>query len=297
MPEILLYPFLACLVLAGIHCYLGIHVVMRGVIFVDLALAQIAAMGAAVGILAGCAPDSGGQYAFSLGFTVLGAAVFAIGRFRDQRVPQEAIIGIVYAVSTALAILILSQTSIEAEEIEHMLKGRLLFVQDGREIFTMLTIYAGVGLVHFLLRRPFFEISRSSEQRLSRAKVRLWDFVFYVSFGVVVTSSVNIAGVLLVFSFLVAPAVCAMMVFEGVLPRLFLGWAIGCAATVIGLWASLRWDAPPGVSIVTVFGAFVLVFSIIHALHRKIRAANPKGVEISPLNNERNPPTAAAHGR
>ncbi len=255
MLDILAAPFVACLILTGIHCYLGIHVVTRGVIFVDLALAQIAALGATVGTLFGFAPHTGATYAFALGFTFVGAATFALGRFRDRRVPQEAIIGTVYAVSSALAILVLSKLSIGKDEIEDMLVGRLLFV-DWIEVGKTLAIYSVIAIVHFALRRQFFAISKSVEDaRESGIRVRLLDFVFYMTFGMVVTSSVQMAGVLLVFSYLVVPAVCAMMFFRTIGRRLLAGWAIGVLASVGGLLASAMWDFPTGASVVGCFGA------------------------------------------
>ena len=272
MLELLLAPFAACLVLTGIHCYLGIHVVMRGVIFVDLALAQIAALGAAVGILLGFEAHSSLDYACSLGFTFLGAAIFAVGRFRDRRIPQEAIIGIVYAVSAAVAILILSKTAVDREEIENMLVGRLLFV-DWVEVAKTFAIYLGVGSLHYILRRRFFAISASPEQaHASGLSVRWWDFVFYMTFGLVVTSSVQMAGVLLVFSFLVVPAVCAMMFFTSVGRRLLAGWAFGLAASVVGLYGSARWDLPTGASVVAAFGAMLIACGVVYAFTSRLSA-------------------------
>lgn len=170
------------------------------------------------------------EIANRLTFTVGGAAVFSVGRFRDHRIPQEAIIGIAYAVSAATAILILSKSTFEQQEIEHMMVGRLLLV-DRAEVIKTLVIYAAIAAIHVAFRRPFFAISRSAKDAAAGGiRVRLWDFVFYVSFGIVVTSSVQIAGVLLVFSFLVVPAVCAMMFGDTVAARLLLGWPWDCWA-------------------------------------------------------------------
>lgn len=275
MWEILAAPFGACVVLTGIHCYLGIHVVMREVIFVDLALAQIAAMGAAVGTVFGLDPHAPAAYACSLGFTFLGAAVFAFGRFRDRRVPQEAIIGIVYAVSSAVAILVFSKIAIGRDEIEHMLVGRLLFV-DWPEVGRTLLIYVPVAGLHVLLRRRFFAISRSAaEAEAAGLNVRLWDFVFYLSFGLVVTCSVMMAGVLLVFSFLVIPAVCAMMFFRPITRRLPAGWGFGLLASVGGLWASARWDLPTGASVVAAFGFVLVCCALVYAARAVRRGAAP----------------------
>lgn len=271
MWELLAAPFAACIVLTGIHCYLGIHVVMREVIFVDLALAQIAALGAAAGTLFGFHPQTPQSYACSLGFTFFGAAVFAVGRFRDRRVPQEALIGIVYAVSSAVAILILSKIAIDRDEIENMLVGRLLFV-DWPEVGKTLLIYAAVGGIHFGLRRRFFAISTSVEQaRRQGLNITLWDLVFYMTFGLVVTSSVQMAGVLLVFSFLVVPAVCAMMYFESIGNRLLAGWGFGLLSSVAGLWASAHWDLPTGASVVAAFGVLLISCAIVYVVRNLIQ--------------------------
>ncbi len=271
MFEILASPFVACLVLTGILCYFGIHVIMREVIFVDLALAQIAAMGAAVGALLGFDPHSVPGYAAALGFTVLGAVIFTLGRFRDSRVPQEAIIGIVYAVSTAVALLIFSKIAVEQDEVKNMLVGRLLFV-DWPEVARTATICVVVGVLHFFLRHRFFTISKSFDHARDRGlNIYMWDFVFYATFGFVVTSSVQMAGVLLVFSFLIVPAVCAMMFFNATRARLFAGWTIGVLASAVGLTASALWDLPTGASIVAVFGVLFACCAAGYAVVRRTR--------------------------
>lgn len=274
MLEILAAPFVACLVLTGILCYFGIHVIMREVIFVDLALAQVAAMGAAVGALLGFDPHSAQAYACALGFTILGAAVFTVGRFRDARVPQEAIIGIVYAVSTAIALLIFSKIAVEQDEVKNMLVGRLLFV-DWPEVARAAAICAAVGLIHFVLRHRFFAISTSAKRaRSSGLNIYIWDFVFYATFGFVVTSSVQIAGVLLVFSFLIVPAACAMIFFSETRTRLLVGWVFGLAASTAGLAASAQWDLPTGASVVTAFGALFVGCAAAYGITRRRRERN-----------------------
>ncbi len=256
-------PFAACLILAGIHCYLGLHIVTRGVIFVDLALAQVAALGTTVALLFGFKLGSPHAYYFSLAFTFVGAAIFALGRFRDEKVPQEAIIGIVYAVCSATAILVLDRAPHGHEAIKAMLVGSILYVT-WPGIFKTFLIYAAVGLAHFLLRKRFLLISVNVNEAWERGlSVKWWDFVFYVTFGFVVTSSVQIAGVLLVFSYLVVPAVCAMLFADGILRRLMLGWAIGFIASVFGMLVSIKWDLPTGASIVSCFGAVLLACAVI----------------------------------
>lgn len=252
-------PFAVCLVLAGIHCYLGLHVVLRGVIFVDLALAQIAALGGAVALLAGHEPGSAAAFGYSLGFTFVGAAVFALGRFRDERIPQEALIGITYAVASAVAVLILDHSPHGQEEIKSMLLGSILFVA-WPEVIKTLLLYLGVGVLHFLLRKPFLQISTDATgARAAGRLIWLWDLIFYASFGLVVTSSVAIAGVLLVFTLLVVPAACAMLFFDRILPRLLAGWGLGFLGCAFGLYLSVAGDLPTGPAIVAVFGLLLAI--------------------------------------
>ena len=214
MPEqitILALPFLACLILTGIHVYLGIHVISRKVIFVDIALAQIAALGATVAFVLGANPKTERAYWFSLGFAVLAAAIFAVTRTRAERVPQEAIIGLTYAVASAAAILLADLSPHGAEHLKDLMAGSIVWVTPAQILKTGI-LYTIIGAFHFVFRERFLLISINPEEAYARGiRVRLWDFFFYLSFGVVITSSVQIAGVLLVFCYLVAPAVFAIM--------------------------------------------------------------------------------------
>lgn len=259
-------PFLMCLILTGIHAYLGMHVVERGVIFVDLALAQIAALGATIGFLLGYGLHSPADYGFSLSFTFIGAVLFAVTRFRKQKVPHEAIIGIVYAVSAAATILILSRAAGGSEEIKEVLVGNILLV-DWPEIWPTFLIYAFIGLVHWLCRKPLLLISSNPQAAFDKGMaVRWWDLLFYVTFGVVVTSSVKVAGVLLVFSFLVVPAVCAVLLTNKTSHRLWIGWLLGTLTSVVGMGASYFLDLPTGAAVVCVFGVLLAIVSGISAL-------------------------------
>jgi len=252
-------PFAVCLILTGIHCYLGLHIVTRGVIFVDLALAQIAAFGATLALLFGYELSSIQAYIFSLLFTFVGAGIFALGRFREKVVPQEAIIGIVYAVFSAAAILVLDRAPHGHEAMKAMLVGSILYV-NWPEVMKILLIYSAVGVFHFIFRKKFLLISQDADKaRRQGLSVALWDFIFYITFGFVVTSSVKVAGVLLVFSYLVVPAACAMLLTKGVLKRLVLGWIIGFLASIFGLFFSAKWDFPTGASVVTCFGLALII--------------------------------------
>ncbi len=259
--HIMALPFLACLILSGIHAYLGFHVIERQVIFVDLALAQIAVLGASFALVAGYDMDSVQSYWLSLGFTIIGAAIFSLTRFKKQRIPHEAIIGIVYAVSAAALIMILSRSGEGDEHIKQALVGNILFVTMP-EIIKIFCIYALIGIFHFLCRYQFFMISADTDHAFqSGINVRLWDFLFYVSFGFVVTSSVKIAGVLLVFSFLVVPSVCAMLFTTKMRMRLIIGWTIGFIASVLGMMVSYYFDFPTGASVVCVFGGILIILA------------------------------------
>src|SRR5512139_1574156 len=155
-------PFVARLILAGIHAYLGVHVVERGVIFVDLALAQIAALGATVAIVMSMDPHGRGSYWISLCFTFLGAAIFALARVRRSHIPQEAFIGIAYAVASATAILAMSKATGETEHLKDMLVGNILAVS-WREVATTGLLYGAIGVFHYIFRKKFLLISMDPE--------------------------------------------------------------------------------------------------------------------------------------
>lgn len=265
--EFLAMPFLACLILVGIHAYLGIHVLARGVIFVDIALAQIAALGATVALMRGHDIHDANAYFYSLGFTFIGAAVFAVTRNLRERVPQEAFIGITYAFAAALSILLLSKAPHGDEHIKHLLVGDLLFVTKEKVVLTA-GLYALVGIFHFVFRKKFLELSfhHDAEEKKSAKSAMLWDLAFYMSFGFVITSSVQIAGVLLVFSFLIVPAVFAAMFADKLSTRLALSWALGAVVSTAGMWASWTWDFPTGAAVVVTFGVALALAGGIRAL-------------------------------
>jgi zinc/manganese transport system permease protein len=262
----LLWPFMASLILTGIHAYLGVHVVERGVIFVDLALAQIAALGATIAILAGFDPHGQGAYWLSLAFTFVGAAVFAFARTRRGHIPQEAFIGIAYAVASAAAILAMSKATGETEHLKDMLVGNILAVSRHEVIKTAL-LYGAIGVFHYIFRRRFLLISTDPEQAEAQGiSIRFWDFLFYASFGFVVTSSVAIAGVLLVFCYLIVPSVGAMLFADRVGRRLAIGWTMGTLVSALGVYFSVLLDLPTGATIVCTFGAVLVAMFLVHLL-------------------------------
>jgi zinc/manganese transport system permease protein len=267
--ELLGLPFLACLVLTGIHTYLGLHVLARGVIFVDLALAQVAALGMTAALLAGHSLQDPAASWHALAFTAAGAAVLALIRERRHGprglVPQEAVVGIVYAVAAAMTVLVLDRAPQGTEQIKQLLVGSILAVTPG-EVAGAAALYVGVGAFHWLCRRPLLALSFGDVPDSPPA--RLWDFAFYFSFGVVVTSSVRIGGVLLVFSYLIVPAVVAVLLATTLIRRLLIGWGAGFTVSVIGLGASYAWDLPTGPAVVTSFGAALLLIAGVRATGR-----------------------------
>ena len=280
--QFLLAPLAASLILTGIHAYLGVHVVERGVIFVDLALAQIAALGATIAILAGMDPHGGGSYWISLGFTFLGAAIFALARSRRGHIPQEAFIGIAYAVASAASILAMSKATGETEHLKDMLVGNILAVS-WSEVGRTALLYGAIGLFHYLFRKNFLMISidpRAAEAR--GLSIRLWDFLFYASFGFVVTSSVAIAGVLLVFCYLIVPSVGAMLFADRIGPRLAIGWTMGTLVSALGVFLSVKLDLPTGATIVCTFGGVLLLMFLFHyALYHGQGARELRGAGAS----------------
>jgi zinc/manganese transport system permease protein len=278
--QFLILPFLASLILTGIHAYLGVHVVERGVIFVDLALAQIAALGATTAILIGMDPHGTGAYWMSLGFTFVGAGIFTFVRSRQKRIPLEAFIGITYAVASAAAIIAMSKATGETEHLKDMLVGNILAVSKHDVLKTAL-LYGVIGLFHFIFRKNFLAISLShnSAEPQPKLNVRLWDFLFYASFGFVVTSSVAIAGVLLVFCYLVVPSVGAMLFADRIGTRLAIGWTMGTLVSALGCYCSVFFDTPTGATIVCTFGAVLVVMAGVKALFFREKQEQPQPAE------------------
>ncbi len=261
-------PFAACVVLVGVLGYLGVHVLLRKVIFVDLALAQIAALGAVVAFYFGHEPGTLQSTLFSLAAAVLGAAIFAGSRMRRERVPQEAIIGITYVIASAATILIADRAPEGAEHIKELLAGSIIWVT-WPTVVKILVVCGVVGVAHFALRRRFAMISERPEEAFNAGiSVRWWDFLFYVTFGVVITVSVEVAGVLMVFAYLVAPAIIALAAADRWGGRIALAWVVGLLASALGLLASYRWDLPSGPAIVCVLGVLLVIFAAWRRLRR-----------------------------
>jgi zinc/manganese transport system permease protein len=325
---VLIVPFFACLVIAGLHCYMGLHVLMRGVIFVDLALAQCAALGAAVALLllpviwpetlesheaealtiaaeeslamefaleddelllgsidsrgtveGGTehaehdhdhhALESRFSYIMSLLFALLGAALLAFGRFRNEQIPHEAIIGIIFVVCAALSVLILSKAPHGHDKMEAMLIGSILFVSSSQMI-NILGLYLILGVLHFIFRHKFIAISEdvASADRAG-VRVRLWDCLFFATFALMVTQSVEIAGVYVVFSYLIIPTACGKLFGDRFGSQLVIAWGVAVLTTIIGLFVSAVWDMPTGSSLVSCFGGMLVVCIVLRWIQKR----------------------------
>jgi zinc/manganese transport system permease protein len=254
------------MVLVTMLGYLGIHIIAREVIFVDLSLAQMAALGSTSALLFGVAPQSALGYIISMGFTLLGAFIFAMTRTERgrRRVPQEAIIGIVFVVASAATILVADQAAGAAEHVEDILVGSILWVT-WPMIIRLTLVFIAVGVFHWFLRHRFITISMNEQAAEEQGwHLKWWDFLFYASFGIAISMAVPIAGVLLVFSFLVVPAVVSFLFTRNTTLLTFSCWVCGAVASALGLGLSFQFDLPTGPLIVCMFGLLLVVAWIVH---------------------------------
>ncbi|MDA1102603.1 MAG: metal ABC transporter permease [Gemmatimonadetes bacterium] len=280
MLELLLPPFAAAMIILISHAYLGLHVIQREVIFVDLALAQIAALGVTVAMMTGAEHGSLAAYAFSLGFTLLGAVVFAVTRMDRSPVPQEALIGITFVVASAAVILLSSFSAEGTEHLQETMTGALIWVT-WPTVMKLAIAYGLIGFVHFLLRRTL--LATSFAPHLVR-RLKTWDFVFYATFGMFITWSVQIAGVLMVFSVLVVPAVIAFFYTRSFSRALLIAWASGTVAIVAGLGISFSFDVTTGPVLVVCFGAILVVALLFRGRYGvHVTDANDRGLIVQML--------------
>ena len=271
MWEVMFWPIVACVLLPWLLVYLGLHVVQRGIIFIDIAMAQMASLGICVAVLFRLDLESWTTFGIALAFTLIGAAIFSVTGKRTSQIPQEAVIGISYVVAAAAAVLLLSRAAEGDEEIKNMLVGNILLVTP-REVWERFALFVAVGIFHFVLRRNFLLVSFDRDGAYQKGlQVRWWDFFFYAVFGLVVTSFVRIAGVLLVFSYLIVPAVCGINLAQRTVNRLLIGWFIALLGGIAGLLLSYWWDLPSGAAIVCTFGVLLILISIF-ALWQQRRA-------------------------
>jgi zinc/manganese transport system permease protein len=265
------WPIMACVLLPWLLVYLGLHVVQRGIIFIDIAMAQMASLGICLAVLLHLDLESWTALGIALAFTLVGASIFSVTGKRASQIPQEAVIGIAYVVTAAAAVLLLSRAAEGDEQIKNMLVGNILLVTP-REVWERFALFAAVGAFHFVFRKHFLLVSFDRDGAYQKGlRVRWWDFLFYAVFGLVVTSFVQIAGVLLIFSYLIVPAVCGINLARRIATRLLVGWIIALIGGVAGLFLSYWWDLPSGAAIVCTFGALLILISFIGLWRHRVR--------------------------
>jgi zinc/manganese transport system permease protein len=256
---LLALPFAAAAVFVLMHAYLGVHVLRRRIVFADLALAQLSALGATVAFASGYAATSAAGFGYALLFTALGAALLTLTRTLARYVSQEAFVGIVYVVATAVTILVVDRAPQGAEHVKKILIGSILTVEPA-DVAKFAALYAVIGVLHWLARRPLLALSgEGAPKGRSRAAVWIWDLAFFLSFAIVVTSSVTTAGVLLVFSLLIVPAVIGSIFSDQLRVVLLIAWSAGIAACAAGLAASYTLDLPTGAAMVVAQAGFLLL--------------------------------------
>jgi zinc/manganese transport system permease protein len=243
------------------------------VIFVDLALAQVATLGTCIALLMGYHFEDQLTFWMSLGVTFIAAALFSWARSGEKTaVPQEAIIGITFVVAAAGVILLLSRVQGGKEELEHLLTGDILNVT-GPDVWKRVAVFIPLAAFYAAFHKRFALISEEPARAFAEGmRVRIWDFLFYAAFAIVVVSFVRVAGVLLTFAYLIVPAVCAVTLVRSWMQRLAVGWAVAAASSLLGLWASYRLDLPTGAAVVCACG-LLLVLVNVYASIRKAAGA------------------------
>src|SRR5256884_2276960 len=160
----------------------------------------------------------------------------------------------------------MSKATGETEHLKDMLVGNILAVS-WQEVIKTAILYGGIGVFHYVFRKNFLKISINPKAAEAEGiSVRFWDFLFYASFGFVVTSSVAIAGVLLVFCYLIVPSVAAMLYADSIGKRLAIGWTMGTVVSALGVYLSLQLDLPTGATIVCTFGMVLIIMASVRPL-------------------------------
>jgi len=258
-------PLAAAIVFTGIHTWFGLQVLRRNVVFADLALAQISALGATVGVVAGHAVGSPAGYGYTLLFTAVGAVLLTVSRGLAKSARQEAFIGVLYVVATAATVLVVDRSPQGAEHVKKMLVGGILSV-NASEVWHFIVLYSAIGVLHWFIRRPLLAAADNAARPQAAGMTAFWDLVFYLSFGLVVTSSVGVAGVLLVFCFLIVPALIGTLFSSRIGVALTIGWAAGAVASAAGIFGSFLIDAPTGALTVVAFAAVLILAGAVRAL-------------------------------
>ncbi|MFC1477127.1 metal ABC transporter permease [candidate division KSB1 bacterium] len=266
MLDIILFlapPITICILFAGILSYFGNHILTRGIIFIDIALAQIAALGTMIGLLLGFAEGARSLEIISLVFTLAIISVFAMTKFEKQVIPQEAIIGIIYGLGLGLATLLSEKIPGGSNFITKTITGNILWVTWDQVFWTFL-LFAAIAVLHVLLRKHFVKISESRENLpYSIGKVRFYELIFYITFSIVVVRAVPIGGIFLVFTLLIAPTAMATLFTQNWTARFIWSWIIGILGSMAGIYISYTFNISNGPAIVCMLGVFVFIMAFI----------------------------------
>jgi len=261
--EILFPAFTVCVLMAITHTYFGLHVLARGIIFVDLALAQVAALGVSIAFLLG--KEAHGSEAQLYAFIATLSIAFAFAKLRNipNKIAREVTIGIVYVVATALSIVILSRSSQGMEELKSLFNGNILWTS-WQEISVIGLMYVLLALLHTIYRNKFHQLSFSEDETNNQKEAPgfFWEFLFFATFAVVITLAVNVAGVLLVFAFLIIPAFSASLIVNGLVHQMLIGWALSIIGCIAGLLVAYQFDLPVGATIVSILGILPVISAI-----------------------------------
>lgn len=262
-----------CIILVGICGYVGIHVVMREVIFIDIALAQIAALGISFGFFMGLELSDPLIYPLSLGFTLLAALLLSATRRLRSIIPLEAFIGILYATGASAVILAGDRLPHGSEQVHDLMVGHLLWVNWSEVLFYFI-VYLILGGVYFLIHKRLVVISQQMVKGKNNARnLMMWDFVFYALLGILVTFAVRVAGVLLVFGFLIVPAVIGTLLGRSFLTRLGIGWFAGVLVSLLGSYLSYSLDFPTGGMVVVTLGVALFLVAVFKSLHLRLQGS------------------------
>ena len=271
--QILGLPFLACIIIGAILGYLGIHVLKREVIFIDIALAQIAAVGSIGAHLAfEVHGDSPAGYACSLACVLLAAGFYALVRRRVIQISLEAVIGISYAIAAAGALFLVGIAPGGHVHVQTMLSGSLLWTR-WSDVITGLALFSAVGFAFFIFRKPFKRIADDYDNAIAEGmSVMRWDFLFYALLGVVITLAVRMAGVVAVFAFLIIPATISALVRPNGPGRIFITWLASVIASMGGLLFAYYLDFSLGPCVVVFLGGLLIIVSLVSKyLQRSMR--------------------------
>ncbi|MFI5217875.1 MAG: metal ABC transporter permease [Bacteroidia bacterium] len=268
--EFITQAFILSVITGLMLSYLGVHVVGRGIVFVDLALGQISSLGVAYSDYI-----DKGKTVIPILFTLVGAFLMSFINIRDKRLKQEAIIGIIYAVASAVTVMLISKSPHGDSDIQEVLFGNILSVSD-EQIKLIAIVFGVIALLHIIFRKKFLALTRQYEnnEMQNQTVFNLWNFLFYISIGLSIVFAVRSNGVIPVFAYLIIPAVCAIMLSRKNIFVFIIALLISIAGAFFGLNVSYNFDFPAGSSVVAMLGALFFAVAAINIIRGFISQRN-----------------------